>query len=70
MTSYFGWTNCTGMALSSIRDLRRDRRAQDLIEYALLAGFIAVAVAALFPSSIAPDISMIMSKISSILALA
>jgi pilus assembly protein Flp/PilA len=43
----------------------RDRVAQDLIEYALLAGFVAVAAGAIFPASIAPNISSIMSKVSS-----
>jgi Flp pilus assembly pilin Flp len=47
--------------------LRRDVRAQDLIEYALMAGFIAVAAAALMPN-IASSISTVFSKISSVMA--
>jgi len=47
--------------------LLRDRRGQDLLEYALLGGFIAVAVAAFFPTSIAPNISQILSRVSSML---
>jgi Flp pilus assembly pilin Flp len=48
-------------------NLRRDRKGQDLIEYALLAGFIGVAVAFFFPMDIAPNISGIMSKVSSLM---
>lgn len=47
--------------------LRRDVRAQDLIEYALMAGFIAVASAAVMPQ-IASSISTVFSKISSVMA--
>jgi Flp pilus assembly pilin Flp len=50
------------------RRLSRDRSGQDLIEYALLASFLTVAVAAFFPMDIAPNISQIMSKVSALLA--
>ena len=43
--------------------LRRDQSGQDLIEYALLAAFVAVAVAAFLPPTVAPAISTIFSKI-------
>jgi Flp pilus assembly pilin Flp len=43
----------------------RDTRAQDMVEYALLAGFVAVAAGAAFPP-IASDISTIFSKLTSI----
>ncbi len=33
----------------SILNLNQDRKAQDLIEYALMAAFLSVAVAAFFP---------------------
>jgi pilus assembly protein Flp/PilA len=45
----------------------RDKRGQDLIEYALLAGFVAVAAGAIFPTTLTPNISQIFSKIGSIL---
>ena len=38
---------------------------QDLIEYALLAGFVAVAAAAIFPAGLMPNVSTIFSKINS-----
>ncbi|MFN7923462.1 MAG: hypothetical protein U0Q16_25395 [Bryobacteraceae bacterium] len=44
--------------------LWRDRKAQDMIEYALLAAFLTVAVAAFFPTDIAPHISQVFSKIT------
>lgn len=42
-----------------------DVRAQDMIEYALLAASIAVVVAGFLPPSIMPGISTIFSKIVS-----
>ena len=48
--------------------LLQDKRGQDLIEYALLAGFVAVAAGAIFPTTLTPNISMIFSKISSTLS--
>jgi len=50
--------------------LLRDDRGQDLIEYALMAAAIAVAVGAIFPQSIGPNISAIFSKVSSSLGAA
>ena len=47
--------------------LQRDERGQDMVEYALLAGFIAVAAGALLPG-IADGISMIFSKMTSLVS--
>jgi pilus assembly protein Flp/PilA len=44
----------------------RDTRGQDLIEYALMAGFVAVAAGAIMPS-VATEISTIFSKIGSVM---
>jgi Flp pilus assembly pilin Flp len=49
--------------------LFRDHRGQDLIEYALMAGFVAVAAGAFMPN-VATQISTIFSKVSSYLVLA
>jgi Flp pilus assembly pilin Flp len=49
--------------LRALGRLRRDGSGQDLIEYALLAGFVAVAAAALFPQEIAPAIRTIFTKV-------
>jgi Flp pilus assembly pilin Flp len=43
--------------------LLKDNRGQDLIEYALMAGFVAVAAGAIMPG-VAASISTIFSKIS------
>jgi len=43
-----------------------DDRGQDLIEYALMAGFVAVAAGAIMPG-VATSISTIFSKISSVM---
>jgi pilus assembly protein Flp/PilA len=47
----------------------KDTRGQDLIEYALMAGFVAVAAGAVMPG-VATSISTIFSKVASTLALA
>jgi len=44
----------------------RDTRGQDLIEYALMAGFVAVAAGAIMPG-VASSINIIFSKINSIM---
>jgi len=47
----------------------RDRRGQDLIEYALMAGFGAVAAGAIMPG-VASSIRVIFSQISSVMSAA
>ena len=44
----------------------KDTRGQDLIEYALMAGFVAVAAGAIMPN-IASSISTIFGKVSTLL---
>jgi pilus assembly protein Flp/PilA len=44
----------------------KDKRGQDLIEYALMAGFVAVAAGAIMPN-IASSISTIFSEIASVM---
>lgn len=51
---------------SAPRELWRDGRGQDLIEYALLAGFVAVAGGAVFPP-VVNSVSSIFSKAISVL---
>jgi Flp pilus assembly pilin Flp len=50
-----------------IRVLASEDRAQDMVEYALLAGFIAVAAGALLPN-IADSINIIFSRVTSLLS--
>jgi pilus assembly protein Flp/PilA len=47
----------------------KDTRGQDLIEYALMAGFVAVAAGAIMPG-VSSQISQIFSKVSSVLTAA
>jgi len=47
----------------------KNRQGQDLIEYALMAGFVAVAAGAVMPS-VASSISTIFSEISSVMSVA
>ena len=58
----------TRITLSLMRVLR-DTRGQDLIEYALMAGFVAVAAGAIMPG-VAESISTIFSKVASTMSLA
>jgi Flp pilus assembly pilin Flp len=44
----------------------RDRRGQDLIEYALMAGFVAVAAGAIMPG-VMSSISTVFSQITSVM---
>ena len=44
----------------------KDRKGQDLIEYALMAGFVAVAAGAIMPG-VASSINIVFSKANSIL---
>ena len=45
----------------------RDQRGQDLIEYALMAGFVAVAAGAIMPG-VATSLSQIFSKVASVMS--
>jgi len=47
----------------------KDTRGQDLVEYALMAGFVAVAAAVVMPG-ISSSISQIFSKVGSVLSAA
>ncbi len=47
----------------------KDQSGQDLIEYALMAGFVAVAAGAIMPG-VATSISTIFSKVASVMAAA
>ncbi len=48
-----------------LRRLWKENIGQDLIEYALLAGFIVVVVAGFLPPAVMPAVSTIFSKITS-----
>ncbi len=47
----------------------KDTKGQDLIEYALMAGFVAVAAGAIMPN-VASSISTVFNKVSSLLVAA
>ena len=52
-----------------LRAIWRNTRAQDMIEYALMAGFMAVAAGAVLPD-VGGDISTIFSRVTSVMSLA
>ncbi len=53
----------------TLKAILADESGQDLIEYALMAGFVAVAAGAIMPN-VSASISTIFSKVGSVLALA
>ena len=56
-------------ALNLLMQVWRNRRGQDLIEYALMAGFVAVAAGAIMPG-VSSSISAIFSQVSSVMTAA
>jgi pilus assembly protein Flp/PilA len=59
----------TVLRLKLMARIWREERGQDLIEYALMAGFVAVAAGAIMPG-VANSISTIFSQIGSVLTAA
>jgi pilus assembly protein Flp/PilA len=49
-----------------LQQIVKDTRGQDLIEYALMAGFVAVAAGAIMPG-VSASISTIFSKVNSVM---
>ena len=49
-----------------LQTIVKDTRGQDLIEYALMAGFVAVAAGAIMPG-VASSINIVFSKVNSIM---
>jgi len=49
-----------------VLNIWNDDRGQDLIEYALMAGFVAVAAGAIMPQ-VSQNLSQIFSKVSSVM---
>ncbi len=52
-----------------LQQIAKDTRGQDLIEYALMAGFVAVAAGAIMPG-VASSINVVFSKVNSIMIVA
>jgi pilus assembly protein Flp/PilA len=52
-----------------LQTLVKDTRGQDLIEYALMAGFVAVAAGAIMPG-VASSINIVFSKVNSVMVAA
>ena len=53
--------------VSVLKELWTDERGQDLIEYALMAGFVAVAAGAIVPG-VAASIKTIFGKVNNVMA--
>jgi len=52
-----------------LQGILRDTKGQDLIEYALMAGFVAVAAGAVMPG-VASSINIVFSKVNSLMVTA
>ncbi len=52
---------------TKLRSLRKDERGQDLIEYALIIGFMVIAIYIVLPNNLMPTLNSIFSKIVVIL---
>jgi len=64
------WTRVLYIIQRAVKSqIWKDRRGQDLIEYALMAGFVAVAAGAIMPG-VASSINVIFSQVNSIMILA
>jgi pilus assembly protein Flp/PilA len=61
--------NLLQLLQENLASLIKNRRGQDLIEYALMAGFVAVAAGAAMPN-VATSISAIFSQITSVMSVA
>jgi pilus assembly protein Flp/PilA len=66
-------SDCNGLVAGREKSMKqiilniwKDDRGQDLIEYALMAGFVAVAAGAIMPT-VSDNISQIFSKVSSVM---
>lgn len=55
----------SNMIYQALIKIARDRKGQDMLEYALLASTFAVVCGAIFPPTVAPSISSIFSKVVS-----
>jgi hypothetical protein len=51
---------------SALNRLQNDTNGQDLVEYAMLTGFMVIAIWALFPTEIVPSISSIFARLLNI----
>jgi Flp pilus assembly pilin Flp len=60
----------TAKLYTFICGLHNDLRGQDLVEYALMAGFVAVAGGAIFPTTLMPGVSAIFSRLNTFTAAA
>ncbi len=63
------WNMTQLVAFALKAQIWRDQQGQDLIEYALMAGFVAVAAGAVMPD-IASSINIIFSKVNSVMIVA
>jgi Flp pilus assembly pilin Flp len=66
-------SDCNGLVAGREKNMKqivlniwKDDRGQDLIEYALMAGFVAVAAGAIMPQ-VSQNVSEIFSKVSSVM---
>jgi Flp pilus assembly pilin Flp len=54
--------------VATVKRLWREKKGQDMVEYALIAAALVVVVAGFLPPTVMPSVSVIFSKISSSVA--
>ncbi len=58
----------TRLFYRALVELWRDRRGQDMIEYALMAAMVAIAVAAFVPYNLIPSVSHVYSRLQNVMS--
>jgi len=53
--------------VSRLSRIQEDQQGQDLIEYALLLGFMVIAIFVVLPNDLMPAVSMVFSKVMTVL---
>ena len=56
--------------MNFVMNMWNDDRGQDLIEYALMAGFVAVAAGGIFGTNIVPKLQSVFNKVEEVLGTA
>jgi Flp pilus assembly pilin Flp len=54
--------------VATVKRLWREKKGQDMVEYALIAAALVVVVAGFLPPTVMPSVSVIFSKINSSVA--
>lgn len=65
-TNRIAWDKLPGAKWT--RNFSQDEEGQDLIEYAMLAGFVVIAIYVVLPNDLMPALSTVFSKLGNVFA--